>query len=233
MISGTIIGMKISAQEFRDQLAARAPRQRLIFVGMSGVGKSHWSTRLASRYGYELIELDELIGNSPELKHLIQDHAGKDNAEKLGRYFGMPWEPGFAEREQKLLAVEQQLLQSDFPSDAMLDLGGSVIYSPQEMTRLATTGLVIYLSAGQAEEERMLRTFLARPKPVCWNGHYHEHFGESHATALARCYPELLHARAREYTRYADITIDFPEQKPLQTAEEFAELIVKKLESKI
>ena len=47
--------------------------------------------------------------------------------------------------------------------------------------------------------------------------------------ALARCYPELLHARAALYAQYADLTIDFPEQKPLQTAEEFAELIARKL----
>lgn len=222
--------MKISRSLFRDQLAGSVPRQRIMFLGMSGIGKTHWSRRLAQAFDYPRVELDDLIGDSPEFHQLIADCPGKDKVEKLGHYFGMPWDDGFAEREKALLQVERRLMQSDLPKDILLDLGGSVIYAPDAMTELAKTGLVIYLQAGREQEQRMLRRFLARPKPVCWGGMFDEQTGESHEDALRRCYPELLHARAAEYERYADVTLPYLEHKDVEDAAAFVELIARHLD---
>ncbi len=181
----------------------------IIFIGMSGSGKTHWSKLLAEELGVRCYEFDEIIGNSPEMSALLENIEGEDNAEKMGHYFGMPWTDGFEAKEENYLAIERKVMSSSYPSGSVLDQTGSAIYHPDALGALAKTSLVIYLETSEDKQKEMFETYISDPKPVCWGGVFQPLDGESNEAALERCYPELLRTRAALYKKYADITVPY------------------------
>jgi len=206
-------------------------KPRIAFVGMSNVGKGFWSRTLAKEYGFKHVEIDALIGQSEELREMTKNYPGKDDAARLGNYFGMPWMPGFQEREDKYLEIEERLMAHDWPQGTILDLTGSAIYKPKQMQKIADESLVIYLETNEKGQRELFERFTANttPKAVCWNGNFSKLPGEGDIEALARCYPVLLRTRAEEYARYADVSIPYDVHKALKAADEFVVEVLKRL----
>lgn len=232
--------MLLTLDDFKEDVE-RSPEDRqynILFLGMSNVGKTYWAKSLARRFGYKHVEFDELIKASPEIADLINDIEGKDGAERLGKWFGMPWEPGFQEKEDRSLAVEGRFMSANYGYGNILeDLTGSAIYIPDQLARLARTGLVIHLATSQEARDqiiaRMLRDFVGIPKPVCWNGNFKPISGETgREDTLKRCYPLLVSSREELYKRFSDISLPYEVHKSLTTAESFMQDVYRQLEAK-
>lgn len=189
--------------------------QRLGFLGMSTVGKTHWAIRLAREAGYQHFDCDGILNER------LRAELGLSSAEMeaVGRWMGFPYEPGYAEREALYLARERAVLEeglaqatqataSDQP--IVIDMGGSAIYAGgQFFEQLRRSLTLVYLTVAPAVHEEMLREYTAQPRPLVWNGQFRQEAGESHKAALARCYLELLTAREALYATYSDMTLDY------------------------
>ncbi len=190
----------------------------LILIGMSGSGKTHWSKEISRHYGLEHIEFDDLIGQSSTLSELIKDYPGENDAEKMGNYFGMPWTENFKEKERAFLDIEAQFLRNNTDQRGkVIDLTGSAIYHPDEMQAMTQAGLVIYLETSADVQADMFKTYIAHPKPVCWNDIFEPQSDETNDEALKRCYPLLLQTRDALYREHADIVIPYNVHKQAQT----------------
>lgn len=201
--------MLIPRTQFQAELreTGNPGRTPLVLIGMSGVGKSRWAALLAETYRYSLRVCDLLIASSPAIEDLLRDIDGTDSTEKMGRYFGRPWDDDFAEKEKHYLALERVCMQEPLTGNTIVDTTGSAIYHPKELAAMAGSALVLYLEPEPFLRRRMYEKFRENPKPVCWNGLYHEAKGESHQEALARCYEVLIETRTRAYRQFADITL--------------------------
>lgn len=200
----------------------------IILIGPSGVGKSEWAKAFAGKLGYEKIEVDEKIGKNPTFASLLENIAGADEAEKMGNFFGKPWENPefFWEQEQKFLEVEteemqkisQQLQAESVTKNThqkyIIDLTGSAIYCPNALAEISQYGTMVYLQAGKAQYDEMQKNFLEDPKPVTWGRELldlwkkaieDENLGEK----LPELYGKLLDSRHILYKKSADVIIEW------------------------
>lgn len=222
--------MKISKLQLNKELNNTTNRRyNIIFLGMSGSGKTYWSKKLAKKFKLNHVEFDELIGKSREVANLIKNYPGKDSAEKLGNYFGKPWNKDYKSKENHFLSIERKFLSKRYNHGTILDLTGSAIYHPRQMGKIAKTGLVIYLETSKEAQREMFRIFIRDPKPICWNNLFKKRSKESNEKALEKCYPLLLEYRAKLYEKYADIKIPFSVHKNTKSPEKFIEIACKQL----
>jgi shikimate kinase len=179
---------------------------KLSFIGMSGVGKSHWSQNLAGA-GFRVISIDDRIEKrlAPELAA-----GGHQGIGGVAAWMGWPDDPAYAEREKKYLECEvrsmgKALAEIEATEEgAILDTTGSVVYTGDEICRrMQSLTTVVYLEATPAEEELLIARYLSDPKPVLWGDQFDQHPGESTHDAIARCYPQLIAHRKKLYERYA------------------------------
>lgn len=201
--------MMLTAEILREELQ-REPDERkhnIIFIGMSGAGKSYWTRILSNEYKYKLIDFDDIIGRSPELYNLIASYDGHDTVTKVGNFLGKPWEPEFAVKEKKYLEIEKRAMAKSNVSGCILDLSGSAIYHPQELAKIKKTGLTIYLQSSESDKRAMFNNYINNPKPVCWGGLFNKETFESNEIALEKCYQILLDDRAKKYEEFSDITL--------------------------
>lgn len=185
----------------------------LSLIGMSGSGKSHWSSELA-RLGFLRFCCDELIADKLALELIQSDGTALD----LGEWMGFPYEPQYKEREHKYLACEIEVIgeilgylsRSNPGEKVVVDTTGSVIYTGKGiLERLKSNSTVVHLATPPEVKERMLKVYLDQPRPVLWRDVFSKKHGETSAEALARCYPLLLSSRQRLYEQHADVTIDY------------------------
>jgi shikimate kinase len=185
----------------------------LSLIGMSGSGKSYWSTELAE-LGYLRFCCDELIAD----KLAAELNRSDGTAVDLGEWMGFPYEPPYKERAYKYLACEIEVIGEilDYLSGSnpdervVVDTTGSVIYTGKDMLeRLKSNSTVVHLTTPPEVKQRMLRVYLGQPRPVLWREVFSKKRGETNEEALARCYPLLLFSRQRLYEQYADVTIDY------------------------
>ncbi|MCB9600061.1 MAG: hypothetical protein H6722_21305 [Sandaracinus sp.] len=186
----------------------------LVLVGMSGVGKSFWSDRLATR-GYRRHDCDGAIGE--RLGSIVDVAEGEAPVHALGRWMGMPWSEGYAEREARYLALEGtvteealEAVRARAPGERhVVDTTGSVIYlAPSFLERLRALGRVVYLRTPDARRDAMLRRYLEEPKPVVWGDAFRARADEAPEDALPRYYAELLAWRDARYAALAHVTLD-------------------------
>jgi shikimate kinase len=199
--------------------------RNILFLGPSGVGKSYWSKLISPELNLTHIEFDDLIGKSEKLSNLLVDISGKDEAEKLGKYFGKPTEKGFDEKEEKYLEIEKELMDKDYEENKVLDLTGSAIYHEEELKKLKEKGIVIYLMVDDDVKKEMFELYLAEPKPVCWKKTFKKKEGETDIESLERNYPKLLDFRLKLYEKYADIKIPYEKHKDFKNAKEFIQYL--------
>ena len=186
----------------------------LALIGMSGAGKSYWSSKLINQ-GFHSFCCDDLIEKK------LEEFLWLPNGKKLSmaEWMGHPYEPQYIQAEQNYLEFEVEMMESicsflreDWYQDknVVVDTTGSLIYTGETLIgclREITT--IVYLKAQLGSFKAMYETFLRDPKPVLWQGRFNKQPQESNREALLRCYPELLRSRQREYERYADVVIDF------------------------
>ena len=108
--------MLITELEFRKNLDNPTDREHnIIFLGMSGSGKTYWSKKLSKSFGLKHIEVDKFIARSEDFKNLIRKFPGKDETEKCGNYFGKPWDKKFQSKEDKYLDIEKKIMSKNYP----------------------------------------------------------------------------------------------------------------------
>jgi len=188
---------------------------QLSLIGMSGSGKTYCSLQLV-KLGFSRFCCDDLIAE--KLVHELRRADGK--TVRLGEWMGFPYELHYRERESSYLASEVAVLTEitrrleirgrHTDDDIVVDTTGSVIYTGEEiLTRLRRYTTVVHLATPPEIKERMLRKYVANPRPVLWRDKYNKKSEETEEEALRRCYPALLSSRERLYERYADVTIDY------------------------
>jgi shikimate kinase len=186
---------------------------RIALIGMSGSGKSFWSSVL-SRHGFHKLGCDNAIG-----RRLVDgDELSEGSLDQIGRWMGFPFETGFARREALYLdhekAVMDQFLTeletqpADDASPVVIDTTGSVIYTGSAIRqRLRQQTVVVYLSTSAAFRQALHQAYVANPRPVLWQQHFQKNTGEDNRSALKRCYKNLLADRDARYRRYAHLEI--------------------------
>jgi shikimate kinase len=184
---------------------------RLALVGMSGAGKSYWTTRIASA-GYPSVSCDSEI--ELRLKPALET-GGYSGINGVAAWMGWPHLPTYAEREAAYLSEEIAVLdeiltglEKNPARDLVLDTTGSVIYVGNHLLhRLRKQFLVVYLAASRDEQQLLIQRYLEDPKPVLWRGAFQSRVGEDPKETVARCYPVLIGARRQSYEALAHCSI--------------------------
>lgn len=183
-------------------------------IGMSGSGKSYWSSKLQER-GFERFCCDDMIEErlGEELKVL-----GYSGIGDVARWMGQPFEPQYSKTSKRYLDFEGEVVrevleaveQPGTSRDIVIDTTGSVIYlADAVLQRLRTKTRIVYLATPDSVKEQMYKLYLEDPKPVIWGDSFSKEGGETDTQALARCYPLLLKYRTARYERLAHITFDY------------------------
>src|ERR1700686_3265687 len=167
---------------------------RLALIGMSGAGKSYWTTRIAAA-GDPAISCDTQIED--RLKPVLEA-GGHRGINGVAAWMGWPHLSTYAEREAAYLSEEIAVLdevliglEKNPERDLVLDTTGSVIYVGNHLLhRLRKQMLVVYLAASRDEQQLLIKRYLEDPKP-----------------AVARCYPVLIGARRQSYEALAHCSI--------------------------
>jgi len=185
----------------------------ITLIGMSGSGKSLWSSVL-SRHGFRKLGCDNAIG-----RRLVDDgELSEGSLDLIGRWMGFPFETGFARREALYLAHEKAVMDqfltelesrpAEDASPVVIDTTGSVIYTGQAIRqRLRQQTVVVYLSTSAAFRQALNRTYVANPRPVLWQQHFQKRAAEDNRSALKRCYRNLLADRDARYRQYAHLEV--------------------------
>jgi hypothetical protein len=188
---------------------------RLALIGMSGAGKSYWTTHIAAA-GYPAISCDTQIES--RLKPALES-GGYSGINGVAAWMGWPHVPTYADREAAYLSEEIAVLDEVLTGleknpgrDLVLDTTGSVIYVGNHLLhRLRKQMLVVYLAASRDEQQLLIQRYLEDPKPVLWRGAFQAWAGEQPKETVARCYPVLIGARRQSYEALAHCTIPVSE----------------------
>jgi len=184
---------------------------RLALIGMSGAGKSYWTTRIAAA-GYPAISCDTEIENR---LNPVLETGSYTGINGVAAWMGWPHLPTYADREAAYLSEEIAVLDEVLTSleknpgrDLVLDTTGSVIYVGNHLLhRLRKQMLVIYLAASRDEQQLLIKRYLEDPKPVLWRGAFQARAGEAPEDTVARCYPVLIGARRQSYEALAHCSL--------------------------
>jgi shikimate kinase len=189
---------------------------------MSGVGKSFWAKRLAREAGFVVHDCDAAIGE--RLGSIVTAAPGEELVTALGRWMGMPWTAGYAEREARYLALEEDVTREALAltrEGHVLDTTGSVIYTPTDLSQaIRARCRVVYLRTPDSRRAAMLQRYLDEPKPVVWSGAFPSGVADPRAV-LPAAYADLLDRRDRAYGALAHVVLDGGalEADPPSTAE--------------
>jgi len=202
----------------------------LALIGMSGIGKSYWATKLAE-IGFEYYGCDDLIATKlwPDLSD------SHDRLLAMANWMGFPHDSHYEPRAAQYLAYEvevmqelmEKLRQASPDQKMVIDTTGSVIYVGEavltELKRLAT---LVYLDITPEVHEQMLQKFWQHPRPIIWQTHFQPAAAETQTQAIERCYPSLLTYRQQLYQHYSDVIIPYQAHQQFDlTASEFLQLI--------
>jgi len=189
----------------------------ITLIGMSNIGKSHWSHHLANTAGYERVGCDDLV--EARLGSELTKH-GFRGIHDVAKWMGQPYDTQYAEtsriykehEQATMLDVIARLRSSTTP--LVIDTTGSVIYTGdailQELRKLSQ---VVYFEASPDHVTQLFERYIAHPKPVIWGDSYQPNTGETSADTLRRCYPALLKDRAARYQAIAHVSVPFAEHK--------------------
>jgi shikimate kinase len=192
-----------------------SPPLRLALIGMSGVGKTFWTERLAQA-GHPSICCDDRI--EQRLRSRLEEggHAGIHG---VASWMGWPDRPIYAQREAEYLTEEIATLDEVLtdlernPSrELILDTTGSVIYTGNNLLRrLRRQMTIVYLVASAEEQQLLMDRYLHDPKPVLWRGAFQPRPRETPRETVARCYPTLIAARRQSYEALAHCRVPVAE----------------------
>lgn len=191
--------MKLSRAEFDARYAAG--NLKIAFIGMSNIGKSYTAMRLATKYDFNLIEVDKLIW----------ENLGHDSMDAFAKWQGHPYTDGYAAREKHSISLETEATRKALQTktrNPMIDTTGSVIYTDEDVLgMLRDDYYVVYIEAMADHIERLKVQYFKQPKPLVWAGHYEKLDGKSETESILECYPKLLASRSEAYAILADVTL--------------------------
>lgn len=204
---------------------------KISLIGMSGVGKTHWSKRL-EQSGFIRFCVDDIIQN--KLKKELQTR-GFSDINDVSVWMGQPYDKRYQENSQKYLQFEKdsineilaQIKKLDENTNVVIDTTGSMIYhGTDSMKSLSKFTKIIHLNTPSTIQEEMCKLYFKDPKPVIWGHIYQKNNDENNTEALINCYPKLLEYRLRKYKKYADIEIDYHTLRKLKfNVKDFLKLI--------
>lgn len=204
----------------------------LTLIGMSNVGKSHWSGRLADEAGFDRVDQDTLI--EAELATALRDAGYGGGIADVAKWMGQPYEPQSAANQQKYLNLETLMLRQTIDRIAnpplhgnlVVDTTGSVVYTDEAIRKeLAVHSTIVYLEATDDVRQELIKDYFDRPKPVIWGDAYTQGEGETTDQALARSYPRLLARRAFLYGEMAQVTVSGKVSRSLANTDQFLEYV--------
>ena len=191
--------MKLSRAEFDVRYAAGT--LKLAFIGMSNIGKSYTAMRLATKYDFNLIEVDKIIW----------ENLGHDSMDAFAKWQGHPYSEGYAEREKHSIALETKATREALQitqRNPIIDTTGSVIYTDEAvLNALRQDYYIVYIEAMKDHIERLKVQYFKHPKPLIWAGHYKKIDGKTETESILECYPKLLTSRGKAYAKHADTTL--------------------------
>jgi shikimate kinase len=98
---------------------------KIFFIGFMGCGKTTWSRKLATRLGYEFIDLDQLL----------EERAGMTIAE----YFSIHGQDAFRELESSILK------ETPYAENSVISTGGGLPCFFDNMEWMNTHGQTLYI----------------------------------------------------------------------------------------
>ncbi len=178
-------------------------------IGMSNMGKTYWSKKLAS-IGFVHINCDDLIEQKldKELKKY-----GYKGIKDVSRWMGQPYEKRFKRNQAIYLSLEKEIMKKILGSlekdkNIIIDTTGSVIYTGNEIyKKLRKSSLVVYIKASQKMQGEMFQNYIKNPKPVVFGRVFKKDKKESNFDALGKSYKRLLKERSLLYKKYANVTL--------------------------
>lgn len=150
----------------------------LFLVGPMGAGKSTIGRQLAEELRLDFYDTDQVI----------EERTGAD----IGWIFDVEGEEGFRARESKVIDELTQL------KSIVLATGGGAILAPENRSRLAARGTVVYLKTSL--EQQMERTNRDKRRPLIQNG------GASDDKEAEL--KELMLERGPMYEEIADVVVE-------------------------
>lgn len=220
-IANISFNKRLSKYSFIEKL--KNNQLTISLVGMSNIGKTTWSNRLAT-LNFNAIECDKLIEKKLS-KQLARE--GLKNIDGVSKWLGQPFEKNFKTNQAKYLKYENLILEETLENtitkgkNTIIDTTGSVIYCQENiLSKLKKNSIVVYIEATKDMEETMYQNFIKIPKPIIWGNLYDP------KKPMEKCYKSLLEYRRKLYENIADIRIPFEEVNPQKiTATQFLELI--------
>lgn len=171
--------MKLTKAEFFDW-----PEKSISLIGMSGVGKSYISAKLAE-WGWFNYSCDHLIGTK-YLADQVEGAVSADNILNLSEFVGQIGDPakggvGLDEfkRRQKMYYDAEVAVLRDLPEEfdharrnlykhAVNDSSGSLceVEDAEVLREVGEKTLLVYLKVKQEDHENILRRAIEYPKPL-------------------------------------------------------------------
>lgn len=162
----------------------------LVLIGMAGAGKTTVGRLLAARWAVPFVDTD----------HLLEQHSGETLQSQLDRlgYVAM------REVEEAFVAT------CALPPGAVVATGGSVIYGPRAMERLANYGLRVYLRISLATVMRRVDNWQSR----------------GFSCAPGQTFEEVYQERMPLYQHYADLILPCDDLSPEQVVRQLEERLM-------
>jgi shikimate kinase len=191
--------MKLTRQQFQEKFEKK--ELRIAFIGMSNIGKSHWTKFLTEQKGFASYSVDVEIQKNWDL----------DDMAKATTWMGYPFEEKFAKNEVDYLVQEREkTLACPLPKNKnlILDTTGSVIYMKNDVKEfLQENFLIINLDVSKQMCRSMKEQFFISPKTIVWGNSFNQKEGENGLDAIRRCYPDLLNYRIEKYREWGELFI--------------------------
>ena len=185
-------------------------KHTIVLIGMSGVGKSYHSRKLA-KAGYKVFSIDDMIAKA----------LGEGDVHDVASFLGQPFEEKYKEGSKKYLELEEKFTQEAIlyaknhkDAKIVIDTTGSVIYiSSKVLDELQNIPNVVFLESDETLIKKMIKQYLLDPKPVIWGDMARDFTKENYREKLTHLYPELLKTRKEKYIALSKKRIPFKEHK--------------------
>lgn len=209
----------------------------LSLVGMSGVGKSYWASRLAGQ-GFVHFDCDGLIAE--QLGVAANANDPENAVEALGSWSGLPTESRYQQLIDRYMACEiivmskvlAEMAHVPAGTNLVIDTTGSVIYTGREiLSRLRHQTHIVYLKTTANLHEQMLQAYLAAPRPLVWKGLFQQAADEPLEQAFRRSYANLLAFRQQQYQQLCHLELTYEDHhRPGLTPADFLQMVTPPLE---
>lgn len=184
-------------------------------IGISNIGKSRYAKMLADS-GLRVICVDLEIR-----RKLSRDLFMKfDSDEEMTLWLGQPHEDRYFVTQKLYLKKETEVMKEaldeigESESELFIDSTGSLIHLDEEvLAEVKQHTTVVLLDASDEFVIRSVVNLTKDLKPLIWMNEYNRLLGESHESALARCYERVASKRLPMYRELADISIPYEEHR--------------------